>query len=51
MEHLFLFRFQSGIGKKTAYELLKDGAIHYMKIGKSFKIPKIYIIEYLIGIY
>ena len=28
LEHLFLFSFPSGIGKKTAYELLKDGAIH-----------------------
>lgn len=36
-----------GIGKKTAYELLKRGTIHYVKIGKSFKIPKIYVIEYL----
>jgi len=38
-----------GIGKKTAYELLKRGTIHYVKIGKSFKIPKIYVIEYLTG--
>ena len=38
-----------GIGKRTAYALLRDGEIRYMKIGKSFKIPKISIIEYLIG--
>ena len=37
-----------GIGKKTAYDLLKAGEIRYLKIGKSFKIPKISVIEYLI---
>ena len=30
-----------GIGKKTAYDLLRSG--------KSFKIPKVCVIEYLIG--
>lgn len=38
-----------GIGKKTAYDLLKNGDIRYVKIGKSYKIPKICVIEYLIG--
>ena len=38
-----------GIGMKTAYSLLESGAIRYLKIGKSFKIPKIFIIEYLVG--
>lgn len=38
-----------GIGKGTAYALLRDGEIRCLKIGKSFKIPKICIIEYLIG--
>ena len=38
-----------GIGAKTAYGMLERGEIRYMKIGKSFKIPKICIIEYLIG--
>ena len=38
-----------GIGPNTAYKLLKSGDIRYMKIGKSFKIPKIYIIEYLLN--
>lgn len=39
-----------GIGKRTAYSLLRDGEIHYVRIGKSFKIPKISIIEYLVGV-
>lgn len=38
-----------GIGRKTAYGLLKSGEICYLKIGKSFKIPKTSIIEYLVG--
>lgn len=38
-----------GIGKKTAYELLRNGEIRHIKLGKSFKIPKICVFEYLIG--
>lgn len=38
-----------GIGMKTAYALLERGEIRHIKIGKSFKIPKVSIIEYLIG--
>ncbi len=39
-----------GIGMKTAYGLLQNGDIRYIKIGKSFKIPKISIVEYLLGV-
>ena len=28
-----------GIGKKTAYDLLRNGDIRHIKLGKSFKIP------------
>lgn len=38
-----------GISMKTAYQLLETGTIRYLKIGKSFKIPKIFIIDYLVG--
>lgn len=38
-----------GIGMKTAYSLLQSGEIRYIKIGKSFKIPKVSIVEYLLG--
>lgn len=38
-----------GIGMKTAYALLQSGEIRHIKIGKSFKIPKVSIIEYLMG--
>ena len=38
-----------GIGKKTARPVLKTGEIRCLKIGKSFKIPKVCVIEYLVG--
>lgn len=38
-----------GISQKTAYRILEDGDIRHLKIGKSFKIPKVCIIEYLLG--
>ena len=38
-----------GIGKRTAYSLLKDGAIRYVKVGRSFKIPKTSVVEFLMG--
>ena len=36
-----------GIGQKTAYQLLHDGKIRYLKIGRSFRIPKKSIIAFL----
>ena len=38
-----------GIGKRTAYSLLKDGAIRYVKVGRSFKIPKTSVVEFMVG--
>lgn len=35
------------IGKNTAYSLLKTGEIHYIKIGRVYKIPKKSVIKYL----
>ena len=37
-----------GISMKTAYKMLECGDIRHLKIGKSFKIPKVCIIEYLV---
>ena len=37
-----------GIGKNAAYILLKDNRIKSFKIGKKYKIPKKYIIDYII---
>jgi excisionase family DNA binding protein len=36
-----------GIGRNTAYKLLKTGAISSIRIGKTHKIPKINVIKYL----
>ena len=35
------------IGKNTAYRLLKSGEIKAIRIGKVYKIPKEYLINYL----
>ncbi|MGN1297030.1 MAG: helix-turn-helix domain-containing protein [Clostridia bacterium] len=37
-----------GIGVTLAYKLLKQGKIKSMKIGREYKIPKSFIIEYLL---
>jgi len=36
-----------GIGKNTAYRILKSGEIKSVRIGKVYKIPKKYLKEYL----
>ncbi|MDO4322784.1 MAG: helix-turn-helix domain-containing protein [Lachnospiraceae bacterium] len=35
------------IGRKTAYRLLQNGEISYLKIGRKYKIPKESVIQYL----
>ncbi len=35
------------ISKNTAYSLLQSGAIKSIKVGKQYRIPKQFIIEYL----
>lgn len=35
------------IGRNTALKLLKSGEIKSKKIGRCYKIPKVYVIEYL----
>ena len=36
-----------GIGKQTAYELVRKGTIKAIKIGKLYRIPKINVISFL----
>lgn len=36
-----------GVCSKTAYKLLQMKKIKHIKIGKTYRIPKIYIIEFL----
>ena len=38
------------VGRNTAYKLLDEGKIKSIKIGRTFKIPKIYVISYLLEI-
>ncbi len=37
------------ISKKTAYKLLKENQIKHIKTGREYRIPKIYVIDYLMA--
>lgn len=41
-------RTMLGIGKNLAYELLHSNTIKSLRIGREYKIPKIYIIQYVL---
>jgi len=36
-----------GIGRSMAYQLVNNGKIKHLRIGKSIKIPKCYLIEFV----
>lgn len=36
-----------GISDKTAFRLLHSGQIKSIKVGRNFRIPKIYLLQYL----
>ena len=38
-----------GISKKLAYRLLANQEIRSVRVGRSYKIPKVCVIEYLMG--
>lgn len=38
-----------GISKRLAYKLLTNQEIRNVKVGRAYKIPKICVIEYLLG--
>ena len=38
-----------GISRKLAYRLLTDNEIRNVRIGRTYKIPKACVIEYLLG--
>ncbi len=42
-----LCKMLGGISRKLAYRLLTDQEIRSVRIGRSYKIPKICVIEYL----
>ena len=35
------------IGRSKAYQLLRDGDVQYVKIGRQIRIPKIYLVDFL----
>ena len=37
-----------GIGKATLYKLLNTGEIKSIRIGRVFKVPKVYLIDYIL---
>lgn len=42
-----LCRMLGGISRKMAYQLLTEQKIRSVRIGRSYKIPKVCVIEYL----
>ena len=44
-----LRKMLGGISKKLAYRLLTEKEIRSVRVGRAYKIPKICIIEYLMG--
>lgn len=36
-----------GIGRSTAYHLINSDAIKHWRIGKSIKVPKLYLLDYI----
>ena len=44
-----LRKMLGGISKKLAYRLLSDQEIRSVRVGRTYKSPKICVIEYLMG--
>ena len=44
-----LRKMLGGISRKLAYKLLADKEIQAVKVGRTYKIPKVCINEYLMG--
>ena len=44
-----LRRMLGGISRKLAYRLLASGEMRSVRIGRSYRIPKLCVIEYLTG--
>ena len=36
-----------GISTKTGYRLLKNGVINSLKVGRTYRIPKVHVLTYL----
>lgn len=44
-----LCQMLGGISKKLAYRLLANGEIFSVRVGRSYKIPKVSVIDYVTG--
>ena len=44
-----LRKMLGGISKRLAYNLLAEQEIRSVRVGRAYKIPKICVIEYLLG--
>ena len=44
-----LRKMLGGISKRLAYKLLAEQEIRSVRVGRAYKIPKICVIEYLLG--
>ena len=44
-----LCKMLGGISKKLAYKMLANGEIFSVRVGRSYKIPKVSVIAYLTG--
>lgn len=44
-----LRKMLGGISKKLAYRLLAEEEIRSVRVGRAYKIPKLCVIEYLLG--
>ncbi len=41
-----------GVSTKTSYKLIKDGQLCCMKVGRTYRIPKVHLLTYLcIGVH
>ena len=38
-----------GIGRDLAYRLIRSGKIKYKKIGREYKVPKPYLIDFILS--
>lgn len=38
-----------GVGRSMAYRLIRDGSIRHMRIGKAIKIPKRFLIDFVLS--
>lgn len=44
-----LRKMLGGVSRRLAYRLLADQEIRSVKVGRAYKIPKVCVIEYLMG--